>query len=105
MRVIAVRTLKMFWEQHPDAGGSLRAWYQEASKAAWQNHGQMKAQYKSASVITARRVVFNIKGNSYRLIMDIEYRLQIIFIVWIGNHLQYEKINAKTIGYGKADKK
>ena len=105
MRVIAVRTLNIFWEQHPDTEGSLRSWYQEAIKAAWQNHGQMKTQYKSASVITAKRVVFNIKGNSYRLIVDIEYRLQIIFIVWVGSHLQYEKINAKTIGYGKADKK
>jgi mRNA interferase HigB len=104
VRLLAVRTLKLFWERYPDAEGSLRAWYQEAVKAKWQNPGQMKAQYTNASVITSKRVVFNIKGNSYRLIVDIEYKLQIIFIVWVGSHMQYERINAKTKGYGKADK-
>jgi len=105
MRVIAVKTLKAFWEQYDDAEGPLRAWYQEVANAQWQNQGQLKAHYKSASVLTAKRVVFNIKGNSYRLIVDIEYRLQIIFVVWIGTHKQYEKIDAKTSGYGKANKK
>lgn len=105
MRVIAVSTLKAFWEQHIDAEGPLRSWHQEAANARWQNHGQLKAQYKSASVLTAKRVVFNIKGNSYRLIVDIEYKLQIIFVVWIGTHKQYEKVDAKTSGYGKANKK
>jgi len=101
MRVIAVRTLKEFWKKHPETQNSLQAWYQEATKANWRNHGQLKSQFKSASILNAKRVVFNIKGNAYRLIVDIEYRLQIIFIVWAGTHKQYEKIDAKKIGYDK----
>ena len=99
MRVIAINTLKRFWEQYPEAEGSLRAWYQEAAKAIWQNHGQLKTQFKNASVLNAKRVVFNIKGNAYRLVVDIEYRMQIIFIVWAGTHKQYEKLDVKKIGY------
>jgi mRNA interferase HigB len=62
-------------------------------------------QYKNASIINSKRIVFNIKGNAYRLIVDVEYRLQIIFIVWVGTHKQYNEIDAKTIGYDKANKK
>jgi len=101
MRVIAVRTLKEFWRKHPETQNALRAWYQEVSKADWRNHGQLKSQFKNASVLNAKRVVFNIKGNDYRLIVDIEYRLQIMFMVWAGTHKQYEKIDAKKIGYDK----
>ena len=103
MRVIAIRTLKNFWKKHPTAENSLRAWHQEATKAKWKNHGQLKTQFGSASIVTAKRVVFNISGNSYRLIADIEYRLQIIFIVWVGTHTQYDKIDVKKIGYDKAN--
>ena len=60
---------------------------------------KLKAKYRNASILTSKRVVFNIKGNDFRLIVDIEYRLKIIFIVWIGTHKQYDKIDAKTISY------
>jgi mRNA interferase HigB len=103
MRIISVQTLRSFWTDYPDAEMPLRSWYQEAAKAAWRNSGQLKTQFKNASILSSKRVVFNIKGNSYRLIVDIEYRLQIIFIVWIGTHKQYDKINAETIGYDKAN--
>ena len=105
MRVIAVRTLKAFWAVHADAEQSLRSWYQEASSVSWRNAGQLKLQYKNASILTSKRVVFNIKGNAYRLVVDVEYRLQILFIVWLGTHKKYNEIDAKTIGYGKANKK
>ena len=105
MRVIAIGTLKSFWITHKDAEEPLRSWYQEAAKAKWKNAGQLKLHYKNASILTSKRVVFNIKGNSYRLIIDIEYRLQIIFIVWIGTHKKYNEIDAKTISYVKANKK
>ena len=63
----------------------------------------MKALYKNASIISGKRVVFNIKGNDYRLIVDIEYNLKIIFIVWIGTHKEYDKINVKKISYDKTN--
>lgn len=84
---------------------ALLSWYEEAEAATWQNPNQLKEQYKNASIINDKRVVFNIHGNSFRLIVDIEYQLKIVFIVWFGTHQQYDKIDAKKISYGKANKK
>ena len=103
MRVIAVKTLKQFWEREHQAEQPLKSWYDEAEKANWQSPQELKSQYKNASILTDKRVIFNIHGNSYRLIADIEYRLQIIFIVWVGTHIDYDKINAKKIAYVKAN--
>ncbi len=101
MRVIAVRTLKHYIKKKKDAAQSLLSWYEEACKAEWKNHNDLKGQFGNASIITDKRVVFNIHGNSYRLIVDIEYRLQIIFIVWVGTHKEYDVINVKTVKYVK----
>jgi mRNA interferase HigB len=103
MRVIAVKTLKLYAKKKKEAAQSLFAWYEKASEAGWGNHNELKMQIGNASVIGEKRVVFNIHGNKYRLIVDIEYRLQIIFIVWIGTHKEYDNIDAKTIVYVKAD--
>jgi mRNA interferase HigB len=105
MRVIAVKTLKEFWESAPEAEQALLAWYEEAEAAQWANPNELKQQYRNASIITDKRVIFNIHGNSYRLIVDIEYRLKIVFIVWFGTHKQYNKIDAKKVSYVKANKK
>lgn len=105
MRIIAIGTLKSFWTHHKSAEGSLRAWYQEVNRSSWNNSGQLKQQFKNASILNSKRVVFNIKGNSYRLIADVEFRLQIIFVVWIGTHDQYNEIDATKITYNKANKK
>ncbi|MEZ4776377.1 MAG: type II toxin-antitoxin system HigB family toxin [Bacteroidia bacterium] len=105
MRIIAVSTLRNFWQNHTHSEESLKSWYQEAIHSEWQNSHELKSKYKNASIISSKRVVFNIKGNDYRLVVDIEYRLKIIFIVWIGTHNEYDKINVKTIQYGKAHKK
>jgi mRNA interferase HigB len=102
MRVIASKTLKAYAKKKKEAEQSLLVWYQEADKASWRNHNELKQQFGNASVITHKRVVFNIHGNKYRLIVDIEYYLQIIFIVWIGTHKEYDKIDAKKITYDKA---
>ena len=75
----------------------------EASSAPWNNPNELKAHYKNASILNEKRVVFNIHGNSYRLIVDIEYRLKIVFIVWFGSHNQYDNINEKTISYVKTN--
>lgn len=91
MRVIAVRTLKDYWEMFPQAKQALLSWYEEANAASWSNPNELKAQYRNASVLTDKRVVFNIHGNSFRLIADIEYRLKIVFVIWFGTHKQYDK--------------
>jgi mRNA interferase HigB len=103
MRIIAVKTLKQYARKRREAGQSLLAWYGEVCKANWKNHNHLKEQIRNASVISDKRVVFNIHGNKHRLIVDIEYRLRIIFIVWIGNHSEYDKIDVKKIGYVKTD--
>jgi len=103
MRIIAVKTIKQFWEANSKAEQALKAWVQEVKLADWTNSAMLKEQFGNASIITAKRVVFNIKGNDYRLIVDIEYRLQIVFIVWLGNHKAYDKIDVKTISYDETN--
>ena len=102
MRVIAVKILRLYAKKKIEAEQSLLSWYQEAEKANWKNHNELKQQFANASVISNKRLVFNIHGNKYRLIIDIEYHLQIIFIVWIGNHKEYDNIDAKKVSYVKA---
>jgi len=101
MRVIAVKTLKEYTAEFPEAEQALFSWFEEAVLAEWNNPNELKDQYRNASVLSNKRVVFNIRGNSYRLIVDIEYRLKIIFVVWFGTHKQYDNIDAKTISYVK----
>lgn len=104
MRIISRKTLISFWEKHGDSEQSLRAWFDEAENASWSSASELKQQYKNASIITKKRVVFNIKGNHYRLVVDIEFKLGIIFIVWIGSHTEYDKLNIKEITYVKSNK-
>jgi len=105
MRVIASKTLKEYWEKFPQAEQALFSWYEEAQAAEWRTPNELKAQYRNASVINEKRVIFNIHGNSYRLIVDVEFRYKMVFIVWFGTHTQYDSIDAKKIKYVKADKK
>ncbi len=105
MRVIAVKTIKHYWEKYPETKQALLAWYEEAESAEWDNPNMLKLQYKNASILNKKRVAFNIHGNDFRLIVDIEYRLKIVFIVWFGTHKQYDKIDAKKVSYDKAHKK
>ena len=97
MRIIAKKILRDFWEVHPDTEQQLKAWYQETSKADWPSSKKIKTEYPSASFLADNRVVFNIKGNHYRLIVKISYDYQMIWIRFIGTHAEYDKINAKTI--------
>jgi len=103
MRVIATKTLKDYVSEFHQAEQALLSWHEEAVTALWNNPNELKGQYKNASIISEKRVVFNIHGNSYRLIVDIEYRLKIVFIVWFGTHKQYDKIDTKTISYVKTN--
>ncbi len=103
-RIIVVHTVKNYWVKYPECEQALKSWIQEVERSNWQTPNSLKEHYKNASIITRKRVVFNIKGNSYRLVVDIEFRLQIVFIVWFGNHKEYDVIDVKTIRYDKADK-
>ena len=99
MRIIAFRTLREFFEkaEYADSEASLRAWYHEAKAAGWKTSNELKQLYKNASIAGDGRVVFNIKGNAYRLVVAIDYEYQVIFVRFIGTHKQYDKIDIKTI--------
>ena len=103
MRIIAVKTIKDYIANYHQAEQALLSWYEEISAASWNSPNELKAQYRNASIRTNKRVVFNIHGNTYRLIVDIEYRLKIVFVVWFGTHKQYDQIDAKTVSYVKAN--
>lgn len=97
MRVIAVSTLKVFWDQYPDAEVPLKAWLEEAHAAQWQQPADIKAQFGHASILKNRRVVFNIKGNDYRLVVAVAYRFQALYIKFVGTHQQYDAIDVLTV--------
>ena len=99
MRIIAFRALREFFEkpEYADSEPSLRVWYHDAKTAEWKSSNDLKQQYKNASIVGEGRVVFNIKGNTYRLVVAIDYDFQVIFIRFIGTHKQYIKIDAKKI--------
>ena len=97
LRIIAKRTLRQFWEQFPESEQQLKVWYQEASNAEWQSPNEIKEQYKSASILRNSRVVFNICGNKYRLIVEINFPRKWVFIRFIGTHNEYDKVDANQI--------
>jgi mRNA interferase HigB len=97
LRIIAKKALRDFWEEHPDSEQQLKSWYQETSNAEWTGPSKIKIDYPSASFLADNRVVFNIKGNHYRLIVKINYDYQMVWIRFIGTHAEYDKVNAKTI--------
>ena len=97
VRVIAISTLRAFWARHPDAEQPLKAWYAEAANASWNQPADIKEQYRSASVLKNRRVVFNIKGNDYRLIVAVAYKLQIVYVKFVGTHKEYDAADAQTV--------
>ena len=89
--------LREFWEIHPDAEQSLRAWHAKTKKANWKKPDDTKNDYRNASFVADSRVIFNIKGNKYRLIVVINYQYQIIYVRFIGTHEEYDNIDATTI--------
>ena len=103
MRIIAKKALVKFYEKHASSKESLEAWFLEVSDSVWQKPEDVIIDYPSADVITGKRFVFNIKGNHFRLIVDVEFKLKIVFIVWIGTHASYDKINVKEVKYVKSN--
>ncbi len=97
MRVIAKSTLRAFWVKHQDCEQQLKAWHKEAQDASWKNPREIKRQYQTASFLQDNRVVFNIKGNHYRLIVKINFDFGLIWIRFVGTHTEYDKIDATKI--------
>ena len=97
MRIISRRTLREFWNLNPDSENALKAWYQEAARADWASPHEVKAMYRSASVIGDGRIVFNIAGNKYRLIVRFNFPFGIGYIRFVGTHAQYDGIDAENI--------
>ena len=99
MRVIAKSTLKKFWinPTYSDAQAPIESWYEETIKANWMSPQEIKNQYASASICKNNRVVFNIGGNKYRLIVEIQYQAGIVWVKFVGTHAQYDKINVEDV--------
>lgn len=103
MRVISKRPLVEHWlaPHREDSEGPLKAWYAEALAATWQGPADVKGQFRNASIVGDNRVVFNIAGNKYRLIVHINYAKQIMLVKFVGTHREYDEVTAETVGGGK----
>lgn len=105
MRIIARRTLRQFVEtrrkhkDHAALKAALDAWFDEVKKARWSSASDVKRSYAAASIVTADRIVFNIKGNDYRLVVAVDFEKSIVWIKWIGTHRDYDSINVKDVRY------
>ena len=87
----------MFWERHPQAKGTLEAWHQEVARAEWAHPSAVKAQFNSASLLPGNRVVFNIGGNKYRLVVKIHYPFRIVYVRFVGSHREYDQIDVTSV--------
>lgn len=97
LSVISKKILREFWIKHSDCQQSLKSWFQETSNAVWNSPKELKTDYPTASFLMDNRVVFNIKGNKYRLIVKINYDYHMLWIRFIGTHSEYDKIDATKI--------
>jgi mRNA interferase HigB len=106
MRIIARRTLREFVQSllgkkdQPAVKAALDAWFDEVSRAVWNSTADVKRRYATASIVSAERIVFNIKGNDYRLVVSVDFEKGIVWIKWIGSHRAYDKIDAKEVQHG-----
>jgi len=107
MRIIARSTLHAFTASlsgHKDqraVKAALDAWFDEAKKAKWTGTADVKRRYATASIVSAERMVFNIKGNSYRLVVSVDFEKQIVWIKWLGTHKAYDRIDVKKVKHGE----
>ncbi len=97
MHIIKRKTLMEFWQKHPDSKQAIRTWYAVVNKAKWQEPSEIKKIFGTSDFLRNNRVCFNIKGNSYRLVVKVIYELQRVYIRFIGTHTEYDKIDANNI--------
>lgn len=97
VRILSRGTLRDFWEKHNQAEEPLKSWFHEVDKASWKTINELKVMYPNASVLQENRICFNIKGNSYRLIVKFNFEMQMCFIRFIGTHAEYDKVDANNV--------
>ena len=97
MRIIAKKALREFWQVHPDAEEPLLAWFREVEKEDWDTPARIKEKYASASIVRGNRVVFNIKGNNYRLVVKINYPYRVVYIRFVGTHAEYDRVDVEEV--------
>jgi len=97
VRIISRKALRTFWDDHPDARQALQTWYADVKQAVWKSPADIKRVYRNASVVANNRVIFNIRGNQYRLIVAVQYQFQIGFIRFVGTHQDYDRVDAGTV--------
>jgi mRNA interferase HigB len=97
MHIISRKALRVFWEKRPDSKNALQAWYVEVKQANWKNPSDIKAAHQTASFLANNRVVFNIKGNQYRIIVVVQYKFGNVYIRFVGTHREYDRIDVNTI--------
>ena len=107
MRIIARRTLRDFVDSlasrpdQPAVKAALDAWFDEVRKARWENTPEVKKSYATASIVSAERIVFNIKGNAYRLVVAVDFEKSIVWIKWIGSHREYDRIDVREVQHDR----
>ena len=97
MRIYSKNTLRAFWERHTESEQALRAWYREVEQADWATPAQVRERFLNASIVGNNRVVFRIRGNNYRLVVEIFYSGRKVFVRFIGTHAEYDRINAEEV--------
>ncbi len=97
MRIISKRRLRQFWERHPTAEAALRAWFREVEQADWDMPARVKQRYPSASIVGDNRVVFNIKGNDFRLVVKFNYPYRTAYVRFVGTHAEYDAIDVEEV--------
>ena len=97
MRIYSKNTLRAFWERHTESEQALRAWYREVEQADWATPAQVRERFLNASIVGNNQVVFRIRGNNYRLVVEIFYPGRKVFVRFIGTHAEYDRINAEEV--------
>lgn len=96
-RILSFSTLRKFWQKYPDTEEALKSWYEFVEEVEWDTPGDVKNTFRNASILKKGRVVFNIRGNKYRIVTEINYRKKWVFVRFVGTHKEYDKINANEI--------
>jgi len=97
VRILSRRTLRKFWNKHSDSKDQLQTWYRDTEKSTWKNINELKIEYPNASILKDNKIVFNIKGNKYRLIVKMNFEYQISWVRFLGTHAEYDKIKANEL--------
>jgi mRNA interferase HigB len=96
-RIFSKRTLREFWAKHPDSEQYLKTWYETAINSNWTSPAEVKQNYANASILKNGRIVFNVKGNDYRLVVRFNFEKQWVFVRFVGRHSEYDKIDANNV--------